>query len=353
MRRFALIGAGLASSPWLDAIEAVGGTVASLVSSNEARIATVQRRFPDAISCQTVDDALSHEVDVALVLSPPSAHEEAVRAAAAAGISVIVEKPLERDLARARAVVELASSAGVPLAVCHQYRFQEGSSALHDLITQGRLGQVRAATLDVAWWRADAYYAEPGRGTYDRDGGGVLITQAIHAIDVLIWCLGMPESAQAVLTRGAFHPIESEDLAAAILHFADGTFATVFATTGAAVPTETTLRVLATDGMAVLVGNHLEVRDRDGSPAEATDHQATTTISPSDPMAFPSRWHAALLAETLAAFDTGSEPPISGIESLKALAVISAIEESARTGNSAPVDAARELATEQEFHRGD
>jgi UDP-N-acetyl-2-amino-2-deoxyglucuronate dehydrogenase len=333
-RRFGMVGAGLASAPWLDAVEAVTGTVAAVVSSHPARIATVRQRFADVVVCRSPEEALEEGIDVLLVLSPPSAHEEAIRAAVAAGVPVIVEKPLERDLPRARALVDLAAAAGVPLAVCHQYRFQEGSRALHDLLAEGTLGRVLAATLDVAWWRADSYYAEAGRGTYERDGGGVLITQAIHALDVLVWCLGLPVRVQATLAHGAFHPIESEDLAAAILHFADGSFATLFATTGAAIPTETTLRVLGTRGMAVLVGNRLEVRDRDGNPRDRAGDVATT-ISPSDPMAFPSRWHAALLADTLAAFDQRLEPPISGAASLDALALIAAVERSARDGGRA------------------
>jgi UDP-N-acetyl-2-amino-2-deoxyglucuronate dehydrogenase len=338
-RRFAMAGAGLASAPWLDAVEQVGGTVSAVVSRDADRIARVRDRFPAAVACADVEAALAVGADVLLVLSPPSAHGDAVRAAARAGVPVIAEKPLERDVARARELVAVAAEAGIPLAVCHQYRFQEGGRALKDLLDAGLLGEVRAATLDVGWWRSDAYYAEPGRGTYARDGGGVLITQAIHALDVLLWCLGVPERVQAVLTRGGLHAIEAEDLAGALLTYPGGAFATVFATTGAAVPSETTLRVLGTRGTAVLVGNTLTAHDRDGLPLATVDPATAAAISPSDPMAFPSRWHARLLRDTLVAFDEGREPPISGAESLKALALIAAMERSAHDGGCAtPVD---------------
>lgn len=352
--RVALIGAGLAAGPWLAALEHLGVDVVTVATRDPARFARVAARFPRAVRRWPPEEALAApDLDACLNLAPPSAHLAGVRLAAERHLPILVEKPLEITLDRAVAAVRVAEQAGIPLAVCLQYRYREGARALAGLIRAGRLGQLRGATLEVPWWRSADYYREPGRGTYARDGGGVLITQAIHALDLLIWFLGVPQWALAAVRRAAFHDIEAEDLAMAVLGGADGTLSNVFATTGAHSAEETKIRVLGSEATAVLVDNRLTLhRNGEASvvageratagPIAATGEPATaapgsTGAGGAGPMDFPSRWHQALIEETLTAFAAGTPPPVGGREAVTVQAVIDAIERSAATGERACV----------------
>lgn len=328
-RRVALIGAGLAAAPWLDALADLGCQVVTVATRDEARFARVAERFPDALQVWPPSAALaSTPIDVCIDLSPATAHLDGVRRAAEAGVPLIIEKPLATSLADGLTAVEVAAGAGIPLAVCLQYRYQEGARALHDLVERGHLGPIRAATLEVPWWRDADYYAEPGRGTYRRDGGGVLLTQAVHALDLLGWYLGgLPDWVSAHLGHGAIHDIEVEDVAAAVMGYGGGSCAaTVFATTGARSAEPVVLRLVGERATARLVGTTLEVHD--GGQAPVPDAASADAVSARDPMAFPSRWHRAFLEDTLAAFDAGRPPPIGGPEAVVSLAVIDALERS-------------------------
>lgn len=329
-RRIALVGAGLAARPWLEALADLGEEVVVVATRSAERYETVARYFPAAVQVWPPREAVETPgVTVCICLTPPSNHLECVQLAAQAGVPVIVEKPLETTVHRAAEAAEVARRAGVPLAVCLQYRYQEGALALRRLVDDGALGRIRAATLDVAWWRPTEYYREPGRGTYARDGGGVLITQAIHALDLLIWYLGMPAWVSAELGRGAIHDIEAEDVAMSLMGYDDATMASMFATTGSRSAEEVTLRILGTDATAVLVGNRLMVHDGTGA---ITEHGEPREMSSRELMGFPSRWHRAFLADTFEAFDSASPPPVGGPEALAALSVIDAIERSAKRG---------------------
>ncbi len=327
-----MIGAGLAATPWLEALADLECDVVTVATRDSERFARVARLFPDVVQCWPPEDALvPADLDACVNLSPPSFHLDGVRLAADRRIPLLIEKPLELDLDRASRAVAIARQAGVPLAVCFQYRYREAARTLRALIDDGSIGPIRAATLEVPWWRDDDYYSQPGRGTYARDGGGVLMTQAIHGLDLLLWYLGEPRSVYAALSRGTFHDLEAEDLATGILHFPDA-LGTVFATTGARSAEETTLRLLGEKATAVLAGNELRVYDGDGDvdAVDVTDGQATTPAS--GPMDFPARWHRQLIAEALEAFDAGEPPPISGEDALASLALIDAMERSAEQG---------------------
>ena len=130
-------------------------------------------------------------VGAVLVLTPPAAHLAVAELAFAAGKHVLMEKPLELSTASARALVAGGRAAGVRLGVVLQHRFRDAGVALRDLLTSGRLGRVEAASVAVPWWRPQRYYDEPGRGTLARDGGGVLLTQAIHTLNLFQSLVGV------------------------------------------------------------------------------------------------------------------------------------------------------------------
>jgi predicted dehydrogenase len=173
--------------------------------------------FPDLASI-CMDD----RVDIALVLTPPDARRSLIAPLAEAGKAILLEKPVGRTLSEAEEVVALCAAAGVPLGIVFQHRMREASVAARELVESGTLGALGLAEISVPWWREQAYYDEPGRGTYARDGGGVLISQAIHTIDLALTLTGPVASVTAMTGTTRLHRMEAEDVAVAGLRFANG-----------------------------------------------------------------------------------------------------------------------------------
>jgi hypothetical protein len=144
-------------------------------------------------------------VDIALILTPPDARRSLIAPLAAAGKAVLLEKPVGRTLAEAEDVVTLCEAAGVPLGIVFQHRMREASVAAKALVGSGRLGALGLAEISVPWWREQAYYDEPGRGTYGRDGGGVLISQAIHTMDLALTLTGPVTCVTAMTGTTGLH----------------------------------------------------------------------------------------------------------------------------------------------------
>ena len=179
----AVIGMGMVAPTHLAAIKAAADVELAGVFVRDPVKADGFPRF------ETIDE-IAHDpsVDFAILLTPPSSRLEIVKTLAAAGKPILMEKPIERTLAGAKAVVE--ASRAVPTGVVFQHRFRDVAGKLYELVTSGALGDIAAAEIFVPWWRAQSYYDEPGRGTFAQDGGGVLITQAIHVLDLVCSLLG-------------------------------------------------------------------------------------------------------------------------------------------------------------------
>jgi predicted dehydrogenase len=170
-------------------------------------------------------------VDIALILTPPDARASVIAPLAKVGKAILLEKPMGRTLAEAEEVVTICEAAGVPLGVVFQHRMREASSRRARLCEGGSLGALGLAEISVPWWREQAYYDEPGRGTYARDGGGVLISQAIHTIDLALTLTGPVASVQAMTGTTPLHRMEAEDAAVSGLRFGNGALGWLTAST--------------------------------------------------------------------------------------------------------------------------
>ena len=168
-------------------------------------------------------------IGFAILTTPPNARAEIVGKLAAAGKPILMEKPVERTLAGATRLVELCEAKGVPLGIVLQHRARPVVAELRRVMAE--LGPLVAAEVSVPWWRPQAYYDEPGRGTYARDGGGVLISQAIHTLDLMLTLTGPVVSVNAMVATTGFHRMEAEDFVCAGLRFATGAVGQLFATT--------------------------------------------------------------------------------------------------------------------------
>lgn len=337
--RVAVLGAGLAAGGHLRALhrlsEELELEVVSVATREEARADRVRGMFPGARRRWPAEDALD-DADMALVLTPPNTHLELVRAAAARGVHVLLEKPLDRTADRARLIVEAADVAGTGLAVCLQHRAKDAGRGLREVVTSGAVGSIVGGSLEVTWWRPQAYYDEPGRGSRDRDGGGVLITQAIHTLDLLVWALGPPRRVVATATRSPAHDLEAEDTLTGLLDFGGGTGVSLFTTTAAFPGSAERITLTGSRGTAVLNGPNLELHPNDGAPTRSWGAAGPAGIGP-DTDEMPSAWHVGVLRDAVTAFRTGTEPLAGGRSALATQLVVEALYGAARTGAWEPV----------------
>jgi len=207
--------------------------VSAVCGGNAAKVAQLAKQY-DATAYTDVAAFLRHRpMEIVAIGSPSGLHGEQVQAAAAAGLHLLVEKPLEISLARTDAAIDAVDRAGVKLAVCFQDRGNPRLGLVKQWIDAGYLGTPILVSARVKWYRPPEYYAKSRwRGTWALDGGGALMNQGIHTVDLLLWWLGdiVRVSARA---KTQLHQIEVEDTVVATLEFANGAIGTLEATTAA------------------------------------------------------------------------------------------------------------------------
>ncbi len=266
---------------------------------------------------RTIDDPA---VDAVMVLAPANAHLPIAEAAFAAGKHVLCEKPLETTVARGEQLIAAGRRAGRRLGIMLQMRFRVGSQRLKRILDAGELGPIQTASMSVPWWRSQAYYDEPGRGTRERDGGGLLITQAIHTLDLFRWFVGVSRVEAAQVATTALHRMESEDYAAALVRLGNGAPGTIMGTVAAYPGGAEWLQIIGLRGTAWLTGGNLRVAWLDGREEILSDDSGSG--SGTKLMGFSHEPHKAVLGDFLDAIETGRDPAIPGEEALATQLVI-------------------------------
>ena len=296
-------------------------------TSFAANVATELGETPKVYSSveALADDA---SVDFVILATPPNARREICQCLVAAGKPVLMEKPVERNLTAAQSIVTLFEAAHVPLGIVFQHRARESAHYLEKLLEGGALGALAVVDITVPWWREQAYYEEPGRGTYQRDGGGVLISQAIHTLDLALHLLGPVARVQAIARSTSLHSLEAEDYVSAGLDFSNGAVGSLLAST-ASYPGSAESIVLQCEHAAVtLQSGALSIQWRDGRTESIGT--ASATGGGADPMAFTHAWHQQVIENFAAVVETGSSPLASGRDALKVHQLIDALIASSR-----------------------
>jgi UDP-N-acetyl-2-amino-2-deoxyglucuronate dehydrogenase len=331
--RIALVGLGMAIKPhaesYLDLADRV--EVAWAWSPSEARRAAFAERYPFPLA-QSLDQILADDTVTAVgIQTPPNTHLDLVRRCAAAGKHVLLEKPLEIDWPRAQALVETCEQAGVTLAIMVQHRFRPGGIRLRQLIARGALGHPIGGHISVLNWRPQSYYDQPGRGERARDGGGVLMTQAIHTLDLFLTLMGLPEEVVAHASTTPVHRMETEDLVTGSLRYASGAQVSLLATTAAYPGFPEVITLLCERGSAEIAGASLKIHFEDGR-IETLGAAAVSGGTGANPMDFPHDHHRAAIADFLDALETGRAPLANGRSALDVHRLIGALLESAAAG---------------------
>ncbi|GFE65483.1 Gfo/Idh/MocA family protein [Litoreibacter roseus] len=279
-------------------------------------------------SIQAVADDPS--IDFAILATPPNARLDLVRTLIAGRKPILMEKPLERSLIAARHVVDVCARAHVPLGIVFQHRVRDSAQRLKQMVDAGALGQIAAVDIHVPWWRPQSYYDAPGRGTLDQDGGGVLITQAIHTLDLALHLAGPVTKVQAFARTTSLHKTEVEDFVSAGFDFASGAVGALTATT-ANYPGGTERIVLhGTEGSACLEGPKLNVDWRDGRQDSFGADEGSG--GGADPMAFTHEWHQSVIEDFAASLKDQRAPMAPGRDALKVHTLIDAMIRSSDQG---------------------
>jgi UDP-N-acetyl-2-amino-2-deoxyglucuronate dehydrogenase len=299
----------------------------------------------------SLEDMLSGvDLDAVCVCTPSGMHAGDAIEALEAGKDVVIEKPVDVTLKAADRLLEVQRATGRKVAVVSQHRFDAATRAVHEAVSNGEFGRLTSGSAEVRWWRSQSYYDSGGwRGTWALDGGGVLINQAIHSIDLLQWLMGPVVEVTAYTGLLAHERIEVEDTAVAILKFAGGALGTIVATTAAYPGLTARIAVHGNRGSAVIDDDELsyfhvagEGQEGDAYGVGGGENQAEHVMkrygaagtgpgAGADPGNL-SMAHRDQIQDFVEAVREGREPSINVEEGRKPLAIISAIYESARTG---------------------
>lgn len=356
----AIVGCGVIGGVHADAVLADASlSLVALVDVNADRAAALaaiveSRNGERPTVVPTVEALVAASVpDIVVVATPSGMHVEQAIVALEAGAHVLIEKPLDVDLVRARRlgdVVAGATQRGQVCSVISQHRFDPASRIVRDAIAAGQFGRVTSSVATVPWWRSQAYYdSGDWRGTWALDGGGALMNQGVHTVDLLLWFLGRPVTVSAEVGLLAHEGVEVEDTAVAVVSFADGALAVLHATTAGYPGLTARIQVHGSRGSAVIEGDTLhylhvagdaDVSDMglQGAGNQAGQHpEAIPSDQPADATQF-TLGHIRQYDDFVEAIRTGREPLLSVDDAILALATVRAVYLSAATGLRVRID---------------
>jgi predicted dehydrogenase len=344
---FAIVGCGMIARFHARALAEVPGTrVAALVSRKRDSAQKMAQELGLDCPLETDLSAVLARPDVqgVIVTTPSGAHLEPAVAAAAAGKHVVVEKPLEITTERCDRIIDACNRNGVKLCTIFPSRFGDANRALKSAIDAGRFGKLTLGETTCKWWRSQAYYDEGGwKGTQALDGGGALMNQAIHNVDLLLWMMGPVTHISGFTAMLAHQRIEVEDTAVACLRFASGALGVIQATTSVHPGLPKTIAIHGDHGTVVVEQD--DVLRWDFTPETAEDKAVRERFAQktgasggsSNPAAISHQGHARQLADFVRAIQTNMAPLVDGREGRRAVEVIQAIYQAAQTGRTVVV----------------
>ncbi len=336
---FGIIGCGMIARFHAKAIQEIGGKVVACFD----QVPQSADRLAESFGCRAYYDLkpflADKEFEIVTVGTPSGAHLEPGLAAAEAGKHVIVEKPLEVTLEKCDKIIAACEKAGVVLATIFPSRFHEASLRLKQAVDSGRFGRLTLGDAIVKWYRTQEYYdSGVWRGTWALDGGGALMNQAIHSVDLLTWLMGPVVEITAQTALLAHERIEVEDTAVATVKFENGALGVIEASTAAYPGSLKRIEIHGSSGSAIIEEEDIIQWDFQTSQAEDAEirEQMTNKLSggggAADPAAIGHHGHAKLFADVLRAIETGQKPVSDGHEGRRSVEIILGIYESAQTG---------------------
>lgn len=329
-----LIGGGNISETHARAARAIPDVrIAAVYGTNAEKISRLCRES-GGTPYSDFEKFLAHRpMELVAIGSPSGLHAAQGIAAARRGLHVLSEKPLDISVERADALIAEASKAGVKLGVFFQDRSKPDILCVKNAMDSGALGRPILADARVKWYRPPEYYAKSRwRGTLALDGGGALINQAVHTLDLMLWIFGEVTSVQA-MSRTSLHAMEAEDTLTALLEFASGALGVLQATTSVFPGYPRRLELTGSEGTIIIEQDRLLSADlRNPSAQLLLGSQADSNASSSSPVVSDPRGHQAVLEDFLRSIRTNTEPRCNGQEGRRSLALAEAIYAACKTG---------------------
>jgi UDP-N-acetyl-2-amino-2-deoxyglucuronate dehydrogenase len=329
-----LIGGGNITETHARAARAIPGVeIAAVVGSNAEKVRKLCREY-GATPYSELDGFLAHRpMDLVAIGSPSGLHAEQGIAAARQGLHVLTEKPMDITVERADRLIAEARRAGVKLGVFFQDRSKPDILRVKNAVDSGALGRAILADARVKWYRPPDYYAKSRwRGTWALDGGGALINQAVHTLDLMLYMFGEVKSVQAN-SKTRLHAIEAEDTLIALLEFATGALGVLQAATSVFPGYPRRLELSGSEGTIVIEQDRLLAANLRNPGADLlVGSEADRNVSSSSPVVSDARGHQAVLEDFLQAIQTNSRPRCDGEEGRRSLELVQAIYAACRTG---------------------
>jgi predicted dehydrogenase len=343
----AIVGCGMIARFHVRALAEVPGVrLVALVSRN---LANAKKLADDLqltcdLSTELAPVLARRDVNIIVICTPSGAHLEPAVAAANAGKHVVVEKPLEITLQRCDAIIDACRRNGVQLCTIFPSRFADANMALKQAVDAGKFGRLTLGETTCKWWRPQSYYDEGGwKGTRALDGGGALMNQAIHNVDLLLWMMGPATHVTGFTATLAHERIEVEDTAVACLRFANGALGIIEATTSVHPGLPKTVAIHGDRGTAII--EQEDVLRWDFTPEYEEDRAVRQRFAQkvgasggsSNPAAISHVYHARQLTDFVQALQSGRQPLVDGREGRRAVEVILGIYQSALTGRTVSI----------------
>ena len=345
--RFGIVGCGVIGPVHAEAIASLPDaqlvTVVDLDPEKAQKLASQYGATPYTHLQPMLD---RERVDIVIICAPSGLHGELACQVMRSGRHVIVEKPMEISREAIDEMLRVQQETGVKLAVISQHRFDPASREVYDLVEEQAFGRLVLGNAIVPWWRSQEYYdSGDWRGTWKLDGGGVLMNQTIHSIDLLQWLMG-PVKSVFGYTSTLVHRMETEDVAVAVLRFTNGAIGAIAATTGAYPGVTTRVEIYGDKGSAVIENDslsylHLARDEKESAGAYGADPKVRTKAhkkgkdgrsTSQNPAALSSSAHALQIADMIRAIRENGKPLVDGYAARHPVEIILSIYESARTG---------------------
>jgi len=341
--RFALVGAGVIGNTHAKALADLPDVaeLVAVVDRDRAKARDLASRYGVSVATDDLEAVLRRaDVDAVTICTPSGVHADGAVAALDAGKHVVVEKPIDITLAAADRIIDAEKRSGKTVAVISQHRFDRSTEKVLNAVRDGHLGTITSAIASHAWWRGQSYYdSGDWRGTWALDGGGAVMNQTVHTINLMITTVGVPVEVFAYTGRLAHEGIEVEDTAAAVVKFASGALGIIHGTTAAYPGLDASLRIFGSKGSAVITDDELVFFHANAGPAPEIGMQAPVAenqVTDDDKLLPSDRGlglgHRRQFADFIDAVTTGRAPRVGTAEARTAVSVILAMYESAASG---------------------
>ena len=329
-----ILGTGAIANKHAQAYRNIGFEVVACSNKTEER----GRKFAEQWSAKFIphyrDLCQYPGLDFIDVCAFPDFHLPPVEACAEIKRPIQVQKPIATNLDTARKMIEVARQTGIKLGVASQHRFDDSTLFLKRALAAGRLGKILEADAYVKWFRSDEYYSRPVKGSWTTEGGGALINQAIHQVDILLYLIGPVDTIQGMWQLGARHRIESEDIVNALLRYSSGVTGVIQASTAFWPGYTEKIEIHGTKGAAIISGDRLTawdvLDDEEANQMDPAPVQQDVASGSSDPMAISLTSFERQFQDFADAIRHNREPVVNGEEGCRALEVVLGIYESCK-----------------------